>query len=73
MNILKSATVFILFLIINGLVGQDKLTLNTGELMLVKVTEISKSDVKYKAYSNLNGPTYLIKRNKIDKIIYENG
>ncbi|MCF8369401.1 MAG: hypothetical protein K9G76_10195 [Bacteroidales bacterium] len=53
--------------------SQDVILLNSGMEILTKVTEIGKSEIKYKEYSNLNGPDYVIKKNKVKKIVFENG
>ena len=53
--------------------AQDTLVLNDGTLIKSKVIEITESSLKYKKYSNLNGPIYTIDKNQVLSIHYENG
>ena len=53
--------------------AQDTLVLNDGTLIKSKVIEITESTLKYKKYSNLNGPIYTIDKNQVLSIHYENG
>ena len=50
-----------------------KLRQNNGNTILSKVIEIGSTEVKYKKFSNLNGPTYTIAKAEILVINYENG
>lgn len=53
--------------------AQDVIVLKTNSTILSKVLEINSSEIKYKKYSNPNGPTYTIGKNEIVAINYENG
>jgi hypothetical protein len=53
--------------------GQDVLITNEGEEILVRVIEVSHDDIKYKKYSNLEGPIYAMFKSDIFMIKYENG
>ncbi|MCD4788720.1 MAG: hypothetical protein K8R37_01875 [Bacteroidales bacterium] len=53
--------------------SQDKVILTNGNEIEAQVTEISKSEIRYKEYSNPDGPDYVIKKNKVNKIILKNG
>jgi len=53
--------------------AQDVITLKSGEEIKVKVTEISATEIKYKQFENLNGPTVVIEKAKVFAINYENG
>lgn len=53
--------------------AQDILTKRNGDEMQVKVTEITLDDVKYKRYTNLTGPTFVIAQSDVFMIKYENG
>lgn len=44
-----------------------------GTSIRSKVLEMSKTEVKYKKYSNLSGPTYTLPVAEIESILYENG
>lgn len=64
----------ILFLLCSvALFAQDIIVQNNGNTILSKVVEIGASEVKYKKFSNLNGPTYTIAKAEILVINYENG
>jgi hypothetical protein len=53
--------------------AQDIITLKNGDDVKAKVQEIGLSDVKYKRYENLDGPTYTLSKAEIFMIKYENG
>jgi hypothetical protein len=53
--------------------GQDTLFLRNGEKLAVKVVEIEKTLIKYKKYSNIDGPLYTIDKQEISIIRYQNG
>lgn len=53
--------------------AQDIIVMNDGSTMASKVLEITTTEVKYKKYSNLNGPTYTVPVSTISYINYENG
>ena len=55
------------------LFAQDIIVQNNGNTILSKVIEIGSTEVKYKKFSNLNGPTYTIAKAEILVINYENG
>lgn len=54
-------------------VAQDVIVLKDGSTIISKVLEINQHDIKYKKYSNQNGPTYTINKIDIMSINYENG
>lgn len=58
---------------INALQAQDVITMDDGTTIVAKVLDISSTEVKYKKYSNPNGPTYTIGIGKINSITFENG
>lgn len=64
-------TLFLLFSV--TLFAQDIIVQNNGNTILSKVIEIGSTEVKYKKFSNLNGPTYTIAKAEILVINYENG
>lgn len=53
--------------------AQDTITLKKGEIIRSKVLEVRQTEVKYKLFENLNGPTYLMDISDISNIVYENG
>lgn len=53
--------------------AQDIIVMRDGSIVQSKVTEITTSEVKYKKYSNPDGPLYTIDKSTILAINYENG
>lgn len=53
--------------------AQDKIYKKGGEIIEVKVTEIGTDEIKYKIFNDQNGPVYSLDKDRILKIIYENG
>jgi hypothetical protein len=53
--------------------SQDMITKKSGEDIQVKVIEVTTTEVKYKKFDNLNGPTFTILKSDILMIRYENG
>jgi len=53
--------------------SQDVLTKKSGEDIQAKVLEVTSSEIKYKKFDNLNGPTFTILKSDILMIRYENG
>lgn len=53
--------------------AQDVIVKRDGSTILSKVLEVNKTDIKYKKFSNLNGPTYTIEISEIMSINYKNG
>lgn len=66
-----SVVVFAMFSFIAH--AQDVIVKKDGNTITSKVTEITSSEIKYKKFSNQNGPTYTINRNEVSYINYENG
>ena len=54
-------------------VSQDTLVKYNGDNMLVKVTEINETEIKYKLYKFLDGPVYVENKGNIRIIKYANG
>ena len=57
----------------NICLAQDVIVKKDGSTILSKVLEVNANDIKYKKYSNLNGPTYTISVKELISINYENG
>ena len=65
---------FVLSLCISSLIyAQDVIVLNDGSSIISKVVEVGSTDVKYKKWSNLEGPTYTLKVTEILSVNYQNG
>lgn len=65
----------ILFLFINTVIfGQDTLyKRNSTEIIVAKVIEINTTEIKYKRFDMLDGPTFIVDKNHIEKIKYAVG
>jgi hypothetical protein len=66
----------ILFVLLTAVLvanAQDIITLKNGNEVRAKVTEISSSEIKYKRFENLDGPTVVIAISDVFAINYENG
>ncbi|MBI5217521.1 MAG: hypothetical protein HY958_01145 [Bacteroidia bacterium] len=68
---------FIIFLLLNifhqRLAAQDTLFKKNKETVLCKVVEISPTEIKYKAWNNLDGPNFVIYSDDVYKIRFQNG
>jgi len=58
---------------ISSINAQDLIILIDGNVIEAKVTEISPSEIRYKRFDNLNGPTIVIPTANVLSIRYENG
>ncbi|MBP5572259.1 MAG: hypothetical protein J6X39_06280 [Bacteroidales bacterium] len=56
-----------------GLYAQDIITKTDGTDLQAKILEITIGEIKYKKFSNLDGPTYTILKSEVMFITYENG
>ena len=73
---MKKAILAVLFLLAGGiysLFAQDIITLLNGNEIKAKVIEISSTEIRYKNYDNLDGPTIVLGKAEIFAIAYENG
>ena len=64
---------FLLTLITADVHAQDIIVKKDVNTIVSKVLEVNASDVKYKKYSNLDGPTYTISKAELLSINYKNG
>lgn len=53
--------------------AQDVIVKNDGSTILSKVEEISSTEIKYRRWSNQEGPMYSISRSEVSRINYQNG
>ena len=67
--------VFTVLILLTGIsaYAQDVITLRSGDEIKAKVTEISSSEIKYKRFDNLDGPTVVVAKSDVFFIKYENG
>ena len=54
-------------------IAQDIITLKNGTEIMAQVLEVNINDVRYKKYSNLDGPIYTEAKRNILRIEYANG
>ncbi len=53
--------------------SQDKIYRNNGKIVEAKIIEIGSSEIKYKEFSNPDGPIYVLETDRIKKIVFANG
>ena len=56
-----------------NVVAQDVVVKKDGGTILAKVLEVNQDNIKYKKFSNQNGPTYTINLSDVMSVNYENG
>ena len=64
---------FFLCVLSVGAFAQDTIFTNNSQLLLVRVLEISKTEVTYKNFYNPDGIIRSLSNEQVSKIIYENG
>ncbi len=57
----------------NIALSQDQLFKKDNAKLEVKILEITPTEVKYKLFSNADGPLYIISKSEVALIIYKNG
>ena len=70
---MKKVLFLLMLLSATTVFAQDVIVKKDGTTILSKVIEIGTSEVKYKRFSNQNGPTYNVSKSDILTINYENG
>ena len=70
-----SALIFLFFycVCIHSGFSQDIIHKTNGTEIKGKVLEISQSEIRYKLYSNPDGPTYVLNKREVTLIAYEDG
>ena len=53
--------------------AQDIIVTNKAQKIDAEILEVSTSEVRYKELDNLNGPTFMLRADEINCIIYANG
>lgn len=69
----KTIFAFLMLISSTTLFAQDIIQQKDGVSIKVKVKEVSKTEVKYLKFENLDGPLYILSLTDIDFIKYENG
>lgn len=70
---MKRILFLLMLLSATSVFAQDVIVKKDGSTILSKVIEIGTSEVKYKKFSNQNGPTYTIRISDLLSINYQNG
>ena len=72
---LSRVKLFILGLVLTGasVYAQDIITMRNGNEIRAKVTELTPSEIRYKRFENIEGPTVVVRRAEVFAITYENG
>jgi hypothetical protein len=73
---LKTSCIFIVLFLAAGicsLAAQDLIVLKDGNMIEVKLIEISPSEIRYKRFDNLDGPTFVVPAANVYSLKYENG
>ena len=63
---------FVFAISFNG-IAQDTLFFMNHDTLLTKVISIKQKEIQYKKFSNLDGPSYYIETEKVNRIVYPNG
>jgi len=66
-------TAVFLFVGICSAAAQDIIILKDGNTIAAKVSEISPTEIRYKRFDNLDGPTIVIPADRVLSIRYQNG
>lgn len=69
----KIGIVITLSLAALNIAAQDVVVKKDGSTILAKVLEVNQDNIKYKKFSNQNGPTYTINLSDVMSVNYENG
>lgn len=70
---MKKVLFILMLLSATSVFAQDVIVKKDGSTILSKVIEIGTTEIKYKKFSNQNGPTYSINMAEVQAINYENG
>jgi tetratricopeptide (TPR) repeat protein len=63
--------IFMLFSFVSF--SQDKIYKTDGTIVEAKIQEVGEAEIKFKKFSNQNGPMYSVKKEFVKMIVYENG
>ena len=73
MNIKTLLTSVIILITVTAIKAQDVIYTISGNKITAKVLEISSKEIKYKSYSNIEGPNYVISNSDVVLIQFANG
>ena len=66
------ASLFVSFLSITA-IAQDIVIKTNGDKIKAKVLEVTQTEIKYKRFESLSGPTYTVSISEIESIKYKDG
>lgn len=69
----KLLSIILTLVAFSSLYAQDTIRLRSGEIIPAQVQEIGISEIRYKQWSNLEGPTYVQPKSNVLSITYKNG
>lgn len=69
----KLISIFLCLCVSMIAMAQDVIVKKDGSTIISKVLEVSDTEVKYKKFSNMEGPTFTIKVKELQAINYQNG
>lgn len=72
-TLIRMSVVLFLLCMSGRSVAQDVIVKTDRSTVMSKVLEITGTEIKYKKWNNLDGPTYSISRSEVVSINYENG
>lgn len=64
---------FVCFLAVYITNAQDKIFRKNGQVVKAKIIEVGTTEIKYKLPDDLESPVYVLEKDRINKIQYENG
>lgn len=73
MNKFSALIICFFILLCRQAVSQDSLFIKETEPLLVRVLEISSTEVSYKMYFNPDGVIHKVANSRVERIVYENG
>ena len=69
----KGVLLLLCCLLGSSLYAQDKIHKKGGEVLEVKILEVSPDEIKYKLFSDPDGPIFIIDKDRILKVVYASG
>jgi len=72
---MKKTLLTFLFLatLTSSMFSQDIITKKSGDDIMSKILEVNQSEIRYKKYDNITGPTFTILKSDVMMVRYENG
>ena len=71
---MRKLVLAVILVFVAGLaMAQDVIVLRDGSTILSKVEEVSETEIKFKKWSNMDGPLYSMKTSAVMSINYQNG